>query len=287
MPAGAGSAARSAAPSRRSGRAGRGCEATSSRVTSAGSREANSLRVREATRKSYDDRLALGGLRVPAALELAPGLGEEHVVERRRVQLEVGDGQVLGVQRADDRRERLGAAASAAPPPRRAAPATAAEAREHGGDRRASAPLARARPRASGGRSRPSAPPACPRRRCARRSMIPTRSARTSASSRYCVVRNTVTPSSRARCATSAHMSARLGGSRPGRRLVEEQDPRVVHERQREVEPALHAARVAADLAVGGVGEADALEQLVAAAAALGLAARPAAPSAGACARGR
>ena len=42
-------------------------------------------------------------------------------------------------------------------------------------------------------------------------------------------------------------------------------------ERQREVEPAPHAARVAADLAVGGVGEADALDQLVAAAQRLGL----------------
>ena len=37
-------------------------------------------------------------------------------------------------------------------------------------------------------------------------------------------------------------------------------------QRQREVEPALHAARVAADLAVGRLGEADPLDQLVAAA---------------------
>ena len=44
-----------------------------------------------------------------------------------------------------------------------------------------------------------------------------------------------------------------------------------VHEREREVEAALHAAGVAADLAVGRVGEADALEQLGAAAAALAL----------------
>jgi hypothetical protein len=35
-----------------------------------------------------------------------------------------------------------------------------------------------------------------------------------------------------------------------------------VHEREREVRPALHAARVAADLAVRRLGEADALEQL-------------------------
>ena len=41
-------------------------------------------------------------------------------------------------------------------------------------------------------------------------SMIPTRSASTSASSRYWVVRNTVTPSSRASRATSSHSAVRL-----------------------------------------------------------------------------
>jgi enoyl-CoA hydratase/carnithine racemase len=43
-----------------------------------------------------------------------------------------------------------------------------------------------------------------------------------------------------------------------------------VDEREREVEPALHAARVAADLARRRVGQADALEQLVAAGAPVG-----------------
>ena len=57
----------------------------------------------------------------------------------------------------------------------------------------------------------------------------------------------------------------------PGRRLVEEQDPGPVDERQGEVEPPLHAARVAADLAIGRLGEPDALDQLVAARASLGL----------------
>ena len=57
-----------------------------------------------------------------------------------------------------------------------------------------------------------------------------------------------------------------------GRRLVEEQQPRAVHEREAEVEPALHPARVAAHLAVGRVGQPDALEQLAAAPFALGLA---------------
>ena len=87
-------------------------------------------------------------------------------------------------------------------------------------------------------------------------SMIPTRSARTSASSRYCVVRKTVTPSSRASRATSSHRSARLAGSRPVVGSSRNRTRGRVDEREREVEPALHAARVAADLAVGGVVEA-------------------------------
>ena len=56
-----------------------------------------------------------------------------------------------------------------------------------------------------------------------------------------------------------------------GRRLVEEQDPWLVDERQREVEAPSHAARVAADLAVGRLGQADPGDQLVAAAQRLGL----------------
>ena len=48
-----------------------------------------------------------------------------------------------------------------------------------------------------------------------------------------------------------------------GGRLVEEQDLGLVHERRREVEPALHAAGVALDHAVGGVLELDQLEQLL------------------------
>ena len=84
-------------------------------------------------------------------------------------------------------------------------------------------------------------------------------------------MRKTVTPSSRASRATSAHRSARDDGSRPVVGSSRKSTRGRVHEREREVEPALHAARVAADLAVGGVGEPDALDQLVAARAALGL----------------
>src|SRR3989440_640465 len=49
----------------------------------------------------------------------------------------------------------------------------------------------------------------------------------------------------------------------PGGRLVEEEDPRRVDERHRQVEPAFHASRVAAHLPVGGLREPDACEQLV------------------------
>ena len=49
----------------------------------------------------------------------------------------------------------------------------------------------------------------------------------------------------------------------PGRRLVEEEDPRPRQQARREVEPAAHPAGVGARRAVGGVGEVEALEQLV------------------------
>ena len=56
----------------------------------------------------------------------------------------------------------------------------------------------------------------------------------------------------------------------PGGRLVEEEHARFVDQRRGEVEPALHAARVGADAAVGGGGQVDPLEQVVGAAPALG-----------------
>ena len=116
---------------------------------------------------------------------------------------------------------------------------------------------------ASGCRSRPSAASGVPSATIWPWSMIPTRSASTSASSRYCVVRKTVMPSSRASRADLLPQRGAALRVEAGRRLVEEQDARAVDERQREVEAALHAARVAADLAVGRLGQPDALEQLV------------------------
>ena len=72
-----------------------------------------------------------------------------------------------------------------------------------------------------------------------------------------------MTPSSCARRPTSAQSAVRDCGIEPGRRLVEEEDLRPVHESEREVEPPLHPARVRAHLAVGCRLEPHALEQLV------------------------
>jgi hypothetical protein len=58
----------------------------------------------------------------------------------------------------------------------------------------------------------------------------------------------------------------------PGSRLVQEQHRRAGDERGREVEPPAHAARVRLGRALGGVGELEALEQLIGARARLGLA---------------
>ena len=144
-----------------------------------------------------------------------------------------------------------------------------AEAREDGAEPLLVGPVVPGPPRRSAARPRPSAPSGVPSATMWPWSMIPTRSASTSASSRYCVVRKTVTPSSRASRATSSQSAVRLCDVEPGRRLVEEEDPRPVDERERQVEPALHPARVAAHLAVGGLGRGRRGEELVRARAAL------------------
>ena len=92
-------------------------------------------------------------------------------------------------------------------------------------------------------------------------SMIASRSHSASASSRYCVVRNTVVPL----LVDPPHLLPDREPARrvePGRRLVEEQHLGPVHERGREVQPALHAARVGLDAAVRRVLELDEREQL-------------------------
>ena len=66
-------------------------------------------------------------------------------------------------------------------------------------------------------------------------------------------------------CDLTPERAAALG-IKAGCRLVEEERGRLVDERERQVEPALHSARVALDLAVGGARQPDALEKLLAAA---------------------
>ncbi len=86
-------------------------------------------------------------------------------------------------------------------------------------------------------------------------------SARWSASSRYWVVSSTVVPSSDELADERPDVVARLRVE-PGRRLVEDQEPRPPDEAGAEVEAPAHAARVAAHHAVGGVLEAEPLERL-------------------------
>ena len=160
------------------------------------------------------------------ALERAPRLREEDVVERRLVQVDLGGAQALAVERADHVRE----VAVAVELHRARARARRRLARRSGRGSRRSAVALRARPRArprpSACRSPPSAAAGVPSATIRPWSMIPTRSASTSASSRYCVVRKTVTPSSRA---SRADLLPERGAAlrvEAGRRLVEEQDRR-------------------------------------------------------------
>ena len=86
--------------------------------------------------------------------------------------------------------------------------------------------------------------------------------ASSSASSRYCVVSSTVTPSpSSSRMASQTR--CRDVGSRPGRRLVQEQHRRPGHQGAGQVQPPAHAARVALDHAVGGVGQLELRQELL------------------------
>ena len=96
------------------------------------------------------------------------------------------------------------------------------------------------------------------------RLMMPTRSASSSASSRYCVVRKIVMPSSVVQAgAPPPTRAARLTGSSPVVGSSRNSDLGVVHERGGEVEPTLHATRVRADLAVERVADVDQARELL------------------------
>ena len=131
-------------------------------------------------------------------------------------------------------------------------------------------PRGRDRVDARAARSPPSAAAGVPSATIRPWSMIPTRSASTSASSRYCVVRNTVTPSSRASRATSSQSAVRLCGSSPvvgsSRKSTRGRWTSASARSSRRFIP----PGVAADLAVGRLGEPDAVEELLRRGAALG-----------------
>ena len=58
------------------------------------------------------------------------------------------------------------------------------------------------------------------------------------------------------------NLDARLG-VKPGGRLVEKNDLRFSHKAHGDVEPAAHTARIGGNPAVGGVGQAEAVQQIV------------------------
>ena len=145
------------------------------------------------------------------------------------------------------------------PPARRRRHGCACARSRRGTRRRASA----RRPGRARSRSSALSSAGVPSRTISPPSMIASRSHSASASSRYCVVRKTVVPRSLMRRTSSQTVSA-ARGVEARRRLVEEEDLGLVHERGGEVQPALHAAGVALDQAVRGVLELDELEQLLA-----------------------
>ena len=172
-------------------------------------------------------RLLRGGPSLVVALERAAGLREEDVVERRRVQLQVAR------PRARRRRARGRPAPSRSAPPRSRTATPLGEAAAGSPKRLEHAAIAARVVRvggdrldASSGRSPPSATRGVPSATIRPWSMIPTRSASTSASSRYCVVRKTVTPSSLRQPRDLAPQRAAALRVQAGRRLVEEQDRR-------------------------------------------------------------
>ena len=87
------------------------------------------------------------------------------------------------------------------------------------------------------------------------------RSASSSASSRYWVVRKIVTPLGDELADDLPHRAA-AARVQAGGRLVEEDDPRVADQRHREVEPALHAAGVGRDRLLRRLDQVEPLQQL-------------------------
>ena len=191
------------------------------------------------------------------------GEGEEDVVERRAVDLEVVDLDAGLVERADERGREPGPRCD-----RRREHSTVVGDLDRTGDERSEGtrrrPGARRRARTSS-RSPPTfalSSSEVPSAITVPWSMTEMRSASASASSRYCVVSSTVVPSA-TRVRMTSHMRLPARRVEAGGRLVEEQHRRAGDEAGGEIEPAAHAARVRLHHAVGGERELELLEQLL------------------------
>ena len=191
-------------------------------------------------------RLLLGGLHLGCALERATGLGKEDVVEGRRVQLEVLDRDTLGVQRPHHLGElgvppdsRTAAAfGRARRPPRRSAPAP---------------PSCRSSSLRGAGHDLDARPPDLVLERL-RRALgdDPTVVDDPHAVGEHVGLLEVLGGEEDRHAAVGGQalhlLPERAAALRVETRggLVEEQDPGPVHERESQVEPALHASRVAA-----------------------------------------
>ena len=203
----------------------------------------------------------------PRLFRVVAGEAQEHVVERRPAQPEIGDRDVLRVQRPHrvDQRGRAARHRHAHRAELVVDGDLVAVDREGPGQRRRR-PRA-VRERSASWRSTTSPPTwrlsssAVPSAMMRPTSITLMRSASWSASSRYCVVSTIVVPSAREAVDDVPQLqpAARVEA---GRRLVEEQHRRRDHEAGGQVEAPAHAARVRAQRAVGRVRELEHVEQL-------------------------
>ena len=197
------------------------------------------------------------------------GEGQEHLVEAGLAEREVVDGDA-GARPARPapcgllggaRRRRPRPARSAPPGRTRAATVASERAAEHPLGRARAAPASRSRtcrvPAPTDALSSPGVPSAMTRPW----SMTAMRSASWSASSRYCVVSSTVVPSATS-ARTMSHTWLRLRGSRPVVGSSRNSRSGVYDDAGGDVEAAAHAAGVVLHLPVGGVGQAERVEQL-------------------------
>ena len=215
-------------------------------------------------------RLALALGAVVRALERAAGLLEEDVVERGLVELEVGDADAVGVERSHDVGERLG--------PRREAHRDALGASGRGlaerGERGGQALLV-----VRVGRRRLERDPADLGLQCGRRALrddLPVVDDPDAVGEHVGLLEVLRRQEDGDAVLTGEPLDLRPQRAaalrvQARRRLVEEEDARTVQQREREVQAPLHAAGVPADLAPRGVAQPDAVEQRLAARAALGL----------------